>query len=562
LTKLLPLLLLAATLHSAEPAWLNRVAPIISPAEKKTYLGLSQEERRAFEEKFWSNKNISAEEYFRRVQYIDATFGSGKTGSGANTDQGSVYLALGPPTKITQLPSSRIFVPLEIWYYDVVPGLLNTELRLIFYRKNTIGFPKLYSPTLDTIRSLVLPEAATIEAFGPNDSLTESDIRNTLNVTPAEDEVITAAVNVASGVKYDGNDEILGKITSPRLMLTTPPGTQVTSRLVTAHPKLDVWESASEYGGSQIDLRLESAARRELDLEVLAGEVSIYHNRIRLNFSEAQPVIYTHRLDLLPGSYRLLFTVDGQASPYPLEIKNGSEMGTIFRADLSDAPAHRQTPFQFDVRQIDLNPNGKFAVLSLPTAEAVTWRIRKGLETVWKFTSGPARLAAVELPAAALVPGTYTIDAATESDSRTAELVIGGNSPANSAATLVSYNANLAPALRLAFIGHQWLLRGKLNEAQRSLNASLENGASDDAQLELARADAFSGNLDGARDRARGVLSRNPNSFEALSVLAYVEAQLQDYGVAAKLYRRALAIQDSLPLRAALAEVTRREDEK
>jgi GWxTD domain-containing protein len=558
--KLFPLLLLTSALHGAEPGWLDKVAPVMSAAERKTYLGLNQGERPAFEEKFWANKSISAEEYFQRVQYIDATFGSGKTGSGANTDQGAVYLSLGPPTKVTRLPSSRIFVPLEIWYYDVVPGLLNTELRLIFYRKNSIGFPKLYSPTLDTIRALLLPEAATVEAFGPNDSLTESDIRQTLNVPPAEDEIISAAVNVATGIKYSGNDEILGKITSPREMLGTSAATIVTSRLVTTHPKLDIWESASEYGGSQIDLRLEATARRELDLEVLAGAVPVYHNRVHLNFSEAQPLIYTHRLDLLPGSYRLLFSVDGQPAPYAFEVKNGGMMGQIVRADLSDATGRKQTPFQFEGRQVDLNPNGKFAVVSLPTAEAVTWRIRKGFETVWKSTSGGGRMAAVELPTG-LSPGKYTIEAATASDSRTADLVIGGDTTP-SAATVVSYNANLSPALRLAFVGHQWLLKGKLDEARRSLNASLEKGATDDAQVEAARVDALTGNLDAARDRARGVLKRDPKSFEALSVLAYVETELQDYGVAAELYHRALAIQDSPALRAALAEMTRRESGK
>jgi GWxTD domain-containing protein len=534
----------------------------MSAAERKTYLGLNQEERLAFEEKFWANKNISADEYFRRVQYIDATFGSGKAGSGANTDQGAVYLSLGPPTKVTRLPSSRIFVPVEIWYYDVVPGLLNTELRLIFSRKNSIGFPKLYSPTVDTIRALLLPEAATVEAFGPNDNLTESDIRQILNVPPAEDEIISAAVNVATGIKYSGNDEILGRITSPREMLGKAPATEVTSRLITTHTKLDVWESASEYGGSQIDLRLEANVARELDVEILAGETPVYHSRLHLNFPSVRPTVYIHRLDLLPGSYRLLFTVDDKPAPYALEVKNSGILGKIFRADLSDATGSRQTPFEFEGRQVDLNPDGKFMVIWLPQPETVTWRIRKGLETVWRSVTTPGRLAAVELPTGALAPGTYTIEAATATDSSTADLLIGRETPTPSEATVVSYNANLVPSVRLAFIGHQWLLKGKLGEARRSLNASLEKGATDDAQVELARVDALAGNLDVARDRARGVLKRNPNSFGALSLLAYVETELQDYGVAAELYHRALAIQDSSALRAALAEMTRRESGK
>ena len=148
--------ILAAAMHAATPDWLDRVAPVITPAEKKTYLSLQPKAREEFEENFWSNKSITPEEYFQRLQYVDVTFGSGRSGSGANTDQGRVYLSIGPPTKVTRLPSSRIFVPIDIWYYDVVPGVLDTELRLIFYQKNNAGFPRLYSPTVDTVRAITV----------------------------------------------------------------------------------------------------------------------------------------------------------------------------------------------------------------------------------------------------------------------------------------------------------------------------------------------------------------------------------------------------------------------
>ena len=48
---------------------------------------------------------------------------------------------------------------------------------------------------------------------------------------------------------------------------------------------------------------------------------------------------------------------------------------------------------------------------------------------------------------------------------------------------------------------------------------------------------------------------RTPDSFEALSVFAYIETQFQDYPVAAELYRRALAVQDSAALRSALSNL-------
>ena len=61
--------------------------------------------------------------------------------------------------------------------------------------------------------------------------------------------------------------------------------------------------------------------------------------------------------------------------------------------------------------------------------------------------------------------------------------------------------------------------------------------------------------MDAARDRVRAVLAANPNHFEALTVYAFVETQLQDYAVAAQLYRRALVVQESPALRAALARI-------
>src|SRR5277367_2409523 len=127
------IVLSGAALQGAAQDWLKSVEPLITRAEEKAYRALPAEERAAFEEKFWAARSIDPEEYYRRLAYIDAEFGSSKARSGANTDQGRIYLSLGAPVKISRIPSSRIFVPLEIWYYDAIPGYLNTELRLMFY---------------------------------------------------------------------------------------------------------------------------------------------------------------------------------------------------------------------------------------------------------------------------------------------------------------------------------------------------------------------------------------------------------------------------------------------
>jgi GWxTD domain-containing protein len=539
--------------------WLDFVAPIISPAEKKVYLALSEQERTKFEEQFWSDKAITAKEYTDRAGYIDGKFGSSKPGSGVNTDQGRVYLALGPPNRVARIPSSRIFQPVEIWYYSVIPGVINTEVSVMFFQKNGTGYMKLYSPTRDTIRALLLPQASNVHLFGPNDDLNEAEIRNSLQVSPAEDEIVSASVNIAAGVRYEENDTIIGRISSPSYMLGKPLVTEVTSRLITSRPTLETLLTVSAFGGMQVDLKFETQAQREIGIEVLEGDAAVYQNQVRLRFSAAEPVIYTHRLDLLPGPHRVIVTVDGKPAYYSLDIPQQLQIGEIQRAGLGSDVSRRETPFEFDSRQLELNPNGAYAVVALPHPGRVTWMIRSGGEVLWRSYSEGQEIASIALPTGALhsgiAPGTYRLEALIGDNSTSTALVIGKDESKPSDATVVSFNANLSPARRFAFVGHQWLMRGKLDEARRSLQASLAKGVTDEARIELARAEVLAGNLDTARDQVRSVLAGQPNNFEALSVLAYIETRFQDYAVAARLYRQALEVQDSPAVRAALAQL-------
>src|ERR1700722_1249909 len=553
--KSLIILLVAAVCYAAAPTWIDLVAPIITPSEKKAYNALASAERPKFEEAFWAGKAITAKEYSKRVAYIDAQFGSTKPGSGANTDQGRVYLALGPPNKITRIPSSRIFQPVEIWYYSTIPGVIKTEVSLMFFQKNGTGFPKLYSPTHDTIRALLVSQSSTVHMFGPNDDLNEAEIRNSLKVPPAEDEIVSAAVNVAKSIRYEGNDEIIGKISSPAYMLGIPLTAEVKSRFIVDRPKLDALQVTSLYGGSQVDLAFEVTAQHNVDLEILQGDLTVYQNRLNLKFTESASMRYTHRLDLLPGAYRAIFNVDGLSCPYTLTIPEHVAMGEILRADQTDMTAeHHQTPFSFDGKQLDLNPEGGFLVVAVPQPGIVKWVIRKGVSGVlWRSSTKANQVAVAEPPS--LPPGVYKLEAYTENDVRIADFVVKDKNDSTPLSTVLSFNANLYPALRYAFVGHQWLLRGKLDEARQSLQASLAKAVTEEARIEQARANALAGDLDAAREKVKSVLAVRPDSFEALSVFAYVETRFQDYRVAAELYRRALALQESSAVRAALAKL-------
>jgi tetratricopeptide (TPR) repeat protein len=154
-----------------------------------------------------------------------------------------------------------------------------------------------------------------------------------------------------------------------------------------------------------------------------------------------------------------------------------------------------------------------------------------------------------------LPPGVYKLEARAANDVRLANLVVKEKNDSSPVTTVLSFNANLYPALRYASVGHQWVLRGTLDQARLSLQASLDSAPTKEAEVEVARVDALQGHYDQARDRLQHVLATQPNYFDALSVLAYVEAQLQDYPVAADLYKRALAVQDSPALRLALSKL-------
>lgn len=552
----IPFLLLCRPAPAATPGWLDSVNPILTASEKKVYLSLTPPEQDRFEKDFWNGKTIGAQEYFQRVQYVDATFGSGKRGSGVNTDQGRVYLSLGPPTKITHLPSSRIFVPLEIWYYDVVPGMLQTELRLIFYQKNSLGFLKLYSPNADTIRALLLPEAATVHMFGPNDTLDEATIRNILRVPPAEDEVVSAAVGVASGIKDTGNDEILGRISSPRAMLRRELVPGVQSRFISAVPKFKVVLTPSAYGGAQADLSVEVTACGLLKLEVLQGETRVYQNTVDLKFDLPQATEYLTRLDLLPGSYRVLVGLDENTFPFPLEVPARLDAGPLLRASVAHHEHGSAAPFEFEQGSFYPSENGEFVLWPLAEPGEVVWTIRRGLDVIWR-TKAPARdAAALALPLGSLPPGNYRLEAMSGSATRYMDFESSKVGGLGSAGTLVSYNANLTPALRYTAVGEQFVLRGRLEEAERAFRAALSAAPGERAQIGLARVEALSGKWDQARDRLRPILVSEPRNFDALCVLAYIEAKLQDFEVASQLYHRALEVEDSPLVRRALAQLS------
>jgi GWxTD domain-containing protein len=318
------LVLAAGRLYAAADPWLARVSPIMNAAERKAYLNLRDEDKDSFRQQFWLDKTITEAAYIERLAYVDSAFGSGRPGSGANTDQGRVYLANGAPNAIDKLPSSRILQPCEVWHYDSLPGAGHVgHVQFLFYRKDGIGDLKLYWPELDTIRVLLLPQESARTMFSPNDVLSENDIRQQLSVTPAEEPVIEAALGVARGVKDSGNGEILGRASSPERMLRI--GEDKRKALVTSSfavvPRPEV--RVLQYGVGDVpvtDVEVRATAVASIGLTVVGHGDRLEQSAIPLDLEHAQVVLFTQRLFLLPGDYWLLVNVDGSITKQQLQV--------------------------------------------------------------------------------------------------------------------------------------------------------------------------------------------------------------------------------------------------
>lgn len=300
--------------------WLQRVAPVMSEQERSIYAGLADEQQReAFRIAFWSDKTVSSGEYFDRLVYIDARFGSSPPGSGANTDQGRLYLALGPPTSISQLPSSRTFYPIEIWRYAHVPGFaISNQLEFLFFRPRGAGQWKLYSPQIHTLRALLITNSGTRGIAPVNDATTEGDILNRLKLSPAEGEVLEAAMGVARGIKNSGNSELLYLASSPSAMLRRNTREKVQSKIYAqmARPELTSVQYRTADRIPAVDIMIRASVRSLVQVEVRDLDSA----ETRFDFEQPKTIAYTQRLFLLPGSYSLLVSTDGHRNSFPLTV--------------------------------------------------------------------------------------------------------------------------------------------------------------------------------------------------------------------------------------------------
>ena len=146
--------------------WLKLVRYIIHDKELDVFMVLTNNrERDIFIESFWklrdptpgTPKNEKKEEMIERFEYANYRLGSGSGRPGWMTDQGRIYMILGPPVSIERNPSSKEIFPNELWSYygDITKGL-PSHFVLVFFRRGGAGELKLYDPVSDGPASLLI----------------------------------------------------------------------------------------------------------------------------------------------------------------------------------------------------------------------------------------------------------------------------------------------------------------------------------------------------------------------------------------------------------------------
>jgi len=145
--------------------WLKEeVVYLITPAEKNVFLKLETDrERDLFIDEFWRQRdptpgtfrNEAKEEHYKRIQFVNATFGQLSPLKGWQTDRGKTYIVLGSPYHVERFHTIDTY-PIELWYYHGDPKLGQPPVfRLLFFRRGGAGEYELYSTMSDGPKDLV-----------------------------------------------------------------------------------------------------------------------------------------------------------------------------------------------------------------------------------------------------------------------------------------------------------------------------------------------------------------------------------------------------------------------
>jgi GWxTD domain-containing protein len=147
--------------------WLDQeVVYIITKEERENFLKLTTDEgREKFVEQFWEVRNPSPgsptntfrEEFYKRIAFTNARFGSEANGAGWSTDRGRTYITLGEPKSKQLYRSGANLRPIEVWFYSGPNPALPPFFYVLFYQREIGGPYRYYSPYLDGPDKLTTP---------------------------------------------------------------------------------------------------------------------------------------------------------------------------------------------------------------------------------------------------------------------------------------------------------------------------------------------------------------------------------------------------------------------
>jgi len=151
--------------------WLTRdVVYLITRGEKAQFLKLATDaDREAFIEHFWAIRNPDSgspvntfrEEHYKRLAYADDHFSIGKRVPGWATPRGKVYIQLGEPKQMQTYQGYDRVRPMQIWFYETNSPALAPFFYVVFYKQDSFGDYRIYSPYFDGPQELVTERGVT-----------------------------------------------------------------------------------------------------------------------------------------------------------------------------------------------------------------------------------------------------------------------------------------------------------------------------------------------------------------------------------------------------------------
>jgi GWxTD domain-containing protein len=355
LVLLIPILGWAKDAASALPPhyreWLTKdVAYIISKEEKDSFLQMASDaERDKFIERFWEVRNPTPgapinpykDEIYRRIAYANENFGHESGTEGWRTSMGRIYITLGEPKQKGMYLGYNKLRPLQIWFFSNGNPALPPFFYVLFYRADSGGDYRIYSPYLDGPEKLVTTEPGSrTESLKVIDEQAGSEVaRTALSLIPDEPvDTSTARASLQSDVMLATIHDLANSpLTKRELARRREILESVTHRVIVPGDFLDALtvplkdakgntflhfvlreQRPDDFAVAQandnryyysIDLTVNVLAEDGKPIFVRERSVSQYFDKDKFDEIKQKTFAYEGMLPLTPGKYKLEFVL-------------------------------------------------------------------------------------------------------------------------------------------------------------------------------------------------------------------------------------------------------------